>query len=212
LLSGDSAQAQKDAEGALRGHEPTFQRMALYYLTADSASLSTLRDALPIQANTLAFTNLSRALGNTGNALSEPVPTLPKWLTPQLLRPLLKAADPELAALAGYSLSLLAEPAGLEPLLSYWRSEPAGAERWDKRVYQAVAQLDDDAQVAVLEKIYAGARSGSSSTYRDTSIIKDLYWTIRGMDGPNARRLRTRIRGEVGMPFLRGEESEATPF
>ena len=212
LLSGDSAQAHKEAEGALRGHEPAFQKLALYYLTSDSASLSTLREALPIHADTLAFTKLSSALGNTANALSEPVPTLPRWLTPELLRPLLKSADPELAALAGYSLSLLAEPAGLDTLLSYWRSQPADAETWDKRVYQAIAQLDDDAQVPVLEKIYAGARSGISSKHGDTSIIKDLYWTIRGMDGLNARRLRTRIRGEVGMPVLRGEESEATPF
>jgi HEAT repeat protein/thiol-disulfide isomerase/thioredoxin len=212
LLSGDAAQAQKNAENALGGHEPPYQKLALYYLISDSASLSTLREALPIHADTGAFTKLSSALGNTANALSEPVPTLPKWLTPQLLRPLLKAADPELVALAGYCLSLLAEPAGLEPLMTYWRSQPEDAETWGKRVYQAIAQLDDDAQVPALEKIYAAARSGSSSTHGDTSIVKDLYWTIRGMDGPNARRLRTRIRGEVGMPALRGEESEATPF
>jgi HEAT repeat protein len=210
LISADSAQAEKDAEGALRGNEPMFQKLALFYLTSDSASLSSLRKALPLHANTPAFTKLTTAFGNSANTLSEPIPALPKAVTPQLLLPLLKANDPELAALAGFALALLDEPAGISPLLNYWRNQAANTQSWDKRVYQAVAQLDLDSQVPALEKIYSSARSASHSTYRDMSIVKDMYWTIRGMEGPNARRLRQRIRGEVGMPFLRGEDSEAT--
>ena len=172
----------------VRGHEPAFQKLALYYLTSDSASLSTLREALPIHADTLAFTKLSSALGNTANALSEPVPTLPSGL-------LRKYFDPCSRPLIPSWLRWRAIPCHFcragwaRPAVIILRPQPADAETWDKRVYQAIAQLDDDAQVPVLEKIYAGARSGSSSKHGDTSIIKDLYWTIRGMDGPNARRL-----------------------
>jgi hypothetical protein len=111
-------------------------------------------------------------------------------------------------ALAAYALTLLGDAGGLEPLLGYWRKRAARDGSWDKRVYQAVAQAGDDSKIYALEQIYAAARAPSGSRYQDFSIIKDLYWTIRGMDGPNARRLRQRIRNEVGMPFLRGEESE----
>jgi HEAT repeat protein/thiol-disulfide isomerase/thioredoxin len=209
LISGDSVQAEKDALDALAGHDPIFQKLALYFLLSDGTSLTSLRDALSLQANTIAFTQLSSASARTGDSLSEPVPTLSKKVTPKLLEPLLKAADPELAALAGFALTLGGERTGLEPLLSYWRQQRANNRKWDQRVYQAVAQLDDDSQIPILEKIYAGARSGGPSNNTETSTIKDLYWAIRGMDGPNARRLRAQIRGEVGMPFLRGEETEA---
>ncbi|MFI5456338.1 MAG: HEAT repeat domain-containing protein [Isosphaerales bacterium] len=214
LISGDSAQAQKEALDALRGREPAFQKLALFFLASDSTSLSTLREALHLQADTPAFAKLTAPRGYNTNALSEPIPTLPKEVTPELLRPSLKAVDPEIAALTGFALALLGDSQGLEPLLSYWRKQAAKNPSWDKRVYQAVAQLGDDSQIAALEQIYSGARSASasSSMTMDTPIIKDLYWTIRGMDGPNARRLRQRIRSEVGMPFLRGEASEATPF
>ena len=63
-------------------------------------------------------------------------------------------------------------------------------------------------QVSILERIYSHARAAGPSSSAETATIKDLYWSIRGMDGPGARRLRQRIRTEVGMPFLRGEESE----
>jgi len=210
LIAGDSAEAQQEIKGALAGREPTFQKLALAYLVADSTTFSSLREALYLRVDTPAFAALSRARSNNNNALSEPIPTLPKEVTPELLRPLLKAGDSELAALAGFGLALLGEAEGLEPLLDYWRKQPANHQTWDKRVYQAVAQLGDDSQVPALEKIYSGLRSATTTAYMDTTTIKDLYWTIRGMDGPNARRLRQRIRSEVGMPYLRGEGSEAT--
>ncbi len=116
----------------------------------------------------------------------------------------------EAAALAGFALALLGEAEGLKPLLSYRRTHPGPDEAWNQRAYQAIAQVDDDSQVPVLEQIYAKARSdNASSAHTQRFNIKDLYWTIRVMDGPNARRLRQRIRREVGMPFLRGEQSPA---
>ena len=74
-------------------------------------------------------------------------------------------------------------------------------------MYQAIAEVGDDSQVSVLEQIYASAQTAGAAPGSDRSIVKELYWTIRGMEGANARRLRKRIRDEVGMPFLRGETS-----
>jgi hypothetical protein len=207
LISGDSDPARDQVIEALRGREPTFQKPALSYLTADSASLARLRDALYLQTESPALAELAAVLSGR-DSLAEPSPTLPKAITPDMLRPLLKAADPELAALAGHALALLGGPEGLEALLGHWRRRAAKDQAWDKRVYQAVAHVGDDSKVSALEQIYAGARSAGASSYTDASVIKDLYWSIRGMDGPNARRLRQRIRNEVGMPFLRGEASE----
>jgi HEAT repeat protein len=208
LISGDSAQAQKEAFDALRGREPACQKLALSFLTSDSASLHVLRGALYLQPDASAVGGLARSFANNGDSLAEPIPTLPKGVTPEILRPLLKADDPEVAALAGYALALLGDGEGLEPLLSYWRKRTEKDQAWDKRIYQAVAQVGDDSKISALEQIYAGVRSAGRSRGMDTSVIKELYWSIRAMEGPNARRLRQRIRNEVGMPFLRGEESE----
>ncbi len=212
LIAGDSAEAHLQTTVALKGHEPAFQKLALSYLFGDSTAFNSLRDGLYLRATTPALVALAQPHVNNENTLSEPIPKLPTEVTPLLLRPMLKATDPELTALAGFALAVLGEPEGLEPLLDYWRKEPAKHQSWDKRVYQAVAQLGDDSQVPALEKIYAGLRSAAATSDMDTTTVKDLYWTIRGMEGPNARRLRQRIRSEVGMPFLRGEASETSSF
>ena len=208
LISGDSDQAKKEALDALRGREPAFQKLALAFLTSDSTSLGMLRNALNLRPETSAFSTLTRAYGSNTNSLSEPIPTLPKEVTGDVLRPLLVSGDPELAALAGYALTLLGDSEGLGPLLGYGRQRAEKDRSWDKRIYQAIAQAGDDSKVMILEQIYARARSAGASSSVDVAIVKDLYWSIRGMDGPNARRLRQRIRNDVGMPFLRGEASE----
>jgi HEAT repeat protein/thiol-disulfide isomerase/thioredoxin len=212
LLSGDAAQASKEAFDAFRGHDPDFQKIGLRFILADSAALRTLRDSLHLKMNTPAFAKLTAPHIRSADALSEPPPALPKEIDPLVLKPLVKSPDEEVAALAGFALTLLGDPEGLEPLLRHWRKLEAKNHSWDKRVYQGIAELDDDAQVGVLERIYSRARAAGPASYTEAATVKDLYWSIRGMDGPNARRLRQRIRTEVGMPALRGEESNSTPF
>ncbi len=207
LLSGDATQATKEALDAFRGHDPDFQKIGLRYILGDSASLRTLRDSLSLNMNTPAFAKLTAPGTRTADALSEPPPALPKELDPVILKPLLKSPDEELAALAGFALALLGDSEGLEPLLQYWRKLEAKNHSWDKRVYQGIAELGDDAQVNVLERIYSRARAAGPASDREAATVKDLYWSIRAMDGPNARRLRQRIRTEVGMSALRGEDS-----
>jgi hypothetical protein len=122
-------------------------------------------------------------------------PEAPKGLAPEIVRPLLNDADPKTAAAAGYLLALLEDSSGLEPLLRYWHQH-ADDDAWRKLVYRAVAALNDDSKVSLLEEIY-GAMKGSGY------YLSDFYWTIRIMDGPRALKLRKQIRHEIGMANLR---------
>jgi hypothetical protein len=207
LISLDVAGSQQEAVKALRGSEASFQKLALLFLIGDSSGLGSLREGIYLNPDTPAYAGLTQGRSVDGNTLSEPIPKLPKEVTAELLRPLLLAPDPELAALVGFAAALTGEPAGLGPLLAYWRKQRAKDPSWSKRAYQAIAEVADDSQVTVLEQIYASAQTAGAAPGTDRSIIKELYWTIRGMEGANARRLRKRIRDEVGMPFLRGETS-----
>ncbi|MGM0486661.1 MAG: hypothetical protein ACQESR_07855, partial [Planctomycetota bacterium] len=131
------------------------------------------------------------------------VPELPPELRPEHLRPLLDQDNPTLAARAGYLLVLLGEEKGLEPLLRAWRERDeenmesgvfrrAGSLK--RLVYRAIATLDDSSRIDVLREIY--------KTLDDYSI-RDFYWTIRIMSGPEVLQLRKEIRDEVGMEQLR---------
>jgi hypothetical protein len=65
----------------------------------------------------------------------------------------------------------------------------------------AVASLDDDARVPILDEVYRElTREGSER--RDTSLIRDFYSIIRPMTGPNALRLRKAISDEIGVGAL----------
>jgi hypothetical protein len=120
----------------------------------------------------------------------------PKGLQAAMLRPLLTDSDPTTVAYAGYLLALLGEPEGLEPLLRHWREHERKTESWMRLVYRAVSALGDDANVPLLEEIYRAMASD------DSSNLRDFYWTIRVLDGPNALRLRKQMRQEVGMEKL----------
>lgn len=125
-------------------------------------------------------------------------PTLadpPHGLTAEPLRALLAEEDADNAALAGYLLTLLEDPAGLPPLLARWRNQPE--DPWRKLVYRAIASLDDDEQTPLLEAIY------KSFDENDTLSVRDFYWTIRTMSGAAVRKLRDKVRAEVGMDQLR---------
>ncbi|MFW6124553.1 MAG: HEAT repeat domain-containing protein, partial [Pirellulales bacterium] len=131
------------------------------------------------------------------------VPELPPELRPDHLHPLLEQGNPTLAARAGYLLVLLGEEKGMEPLLRAWQEQDeenmeSGIFRrrgsLKRLVYRAIATLDDSSRIDVLREI--------RKTLDDYSI-RDFYWTIRIMSGPEVLRLRKEIRDEVGMKQLR---------
>ena len=105
---------------------------------------------------------------------------------------MLNDPDPDVAAAAGYLLATLGEGDGVKKLIEHWRRDKSKS--WTVPVYRAIAALDDDQQSQVLSDIYAGLESYE---------VRPFYWTIRPMHGPEALKLRKRMRDEVGMDSLR---------
>ncbi|HOQ88412.1 MAG TPA: hypothetical protein PLQ89_22135, partial [Phycisphaerae bacterium] len=104
--------------------------------------------------------------------------------------------DPRAAARAAYLLATLKDSAGLDTLIRYWREQARDDHAVRRMVYRAITALNDDSRTAVLEEVYR--------TYaKDDYWLRDFYWTIRSMSGPNVLALRKQIRDEVGMESLR---------
>jgi HEAT repeat protein/thiol-disulfide isomerase/thioredoxin len=200
LMSGDRAEGLKMSLAALAGSNPTDQLLALRFITSDFDSLTRFREGISLSTDSPVVT----AMSNRGGDDSSRLPKLPRDLKPEMVKPLLTAKDSETVARAGYTLALLEDPEGLKALLDYAIKPLSNEDSWNRMAYQAIAQAGDDTHVPVLEMIYNRLHANVDK-YGSAQNIKDLYWTIRSMDGPNARKLRKRIRHEVGMPFLRGE-------
>jgi hypothetical protein len=122
--------------------------------------------------------------------------TAPKGMPTEPLVQMLSKDDAQLAAMAGYLLATTGDPSGFKQLESYWRSHAMTDDQWRQLVYRAVAVLNDDSLTPVLEDVYRGYEKGDWA-------MRQFYWTIRTMTGPNVLKLRKRIRDEVGMDTLR---------
>jgi HEAT repeat protein len=125
----------------------------------------------------------------------------PNSLKPEMLDGLLRPApgagvDEETAAAAGYLLCLLGRPEGLAPLEKYWREHGRSDDEWRKLVARAVAALGDDALTPLLEDVYAAYE-------KEDYAVREFYWAIRPMKGPNVMALRKKMRDELGMDRLR---------
>jgi HEAT repeat protein/thiol-disulfide isomerase/thioredoxin len=121
----------------------------------------------------------------------------PEGLTAEMIRPMLADTDKEAAACAAYLLVLLGDRSAADTLFAHWREKGKDESMWQGLVYRAVAAIGDDALVPIVEEIYselaAHNRWGSA----------ELYRTIRQMKGPNALKLRKRMRDEQGADVLR---------
>ncbi|HCO22453.1 MAG TPA: hypothetical protein DIT97_05095 [Gimesia maris] len=116
------------------------------------------------------------------------------------MKPLLNSDDPQVAAYAGYLLTLLDDPDGLPVLLDYWNHSKTKDLPWARLVYRAIAYKNEISQVPLLTSIYE-QQIKPLGYYND--IPKDYYWTIRIMTGPDILELRKRIRDKYGMDRLR---------
>ncbi|MBI4581213.1 MAG: HEAT repeat domain-containing protein [Planctomycetes bacterium] len=191
LLSATRTESQKLAAAALTGTDPALARMALQYLAEGGESLRTLRGgAFYLYFQNPAFERMTVA--QTGQPIKVTAPT---GLTVEQLGPLLDNADARTAAEAAYLLATLKEPAGLDRLVAYWRQQARNDSAIKRLVYRAVAALDDDSQAPLLEEIYRTFPKGDYG-------LREFYWTIRDMSGPNLINLRKQIRDEVGMDNL----------
>jgi HEAT repeat protein len=176
------------AEAVKRLAYPQFKTVALTFLASGPSRLRRLSDRMYLEYNGAdEFDSFS-----PGKPIHVPVPPS---LTAQPLLPLLKDPNLEDQAHAGYLLCLVEHPEGLEPLLNMWRRQPSDA-YWRKLVYRAISTLGDDVRTPYLAEVY---RSYAKDHAWE---IRDFYWTIRTMDGPQILKLRKEIRDEVGMQNL----------
>jgi hypothetical protein len=192
LLAEKASQARKTALEVLRSGEAGARRTALAYLARGADSLHSFRDgSFHIESDD----NPQMFFGAVETEESV-APEVPEGLAADDLRPFLADADPALAAFAGYLLTQLGEAEGLDPLLRQWSTAGATSNVWTPLVYHALAALDDSTHVDLLVQIYEG-------TEHNAVDVRDFYWAIRSMSGPEVLRLRKRIRDEVGMDQLR---------
>src|SRR5262249_33638230 len=135
---------------ALASKEPAVRNLAATFLAMGGGRLSYLRD----EEFYLSVDN-PELYNQPHVGADQPFkPQPPKGPKPEILRPLLKDAHPRTAACAGYLLTLLEEPDGLGPLVSYWREYARADHEWQRLVARAVTALGEDEHVRILEEVY----------------------------------------------------------
>jgi HEAT repeat protein len=196
LLCASKTDGRKEAIAAIDGADPIARNLAVSYLATGAGRLAYLRG----QSLYVHVQNPSLLQGTSAGSGQPFIPDAPPGLKADTLLSLMRSADPDIAAQAGYLLTLLQRPEGLAPLVAYWREHGKSEDVWRTLVCQAVVALGDDRNVSILAEIYRGLLEAREPYHYQ---IKEFYWTIRGLDGPNALALRKRIRQDVGMEHLR---------
>lgn len=190
----DPQEARAEATAALVSGDRLRTASSLTVLALEQSALqnSTI-EGFPLPANQFARMDIERD--------KPPVrPPLPEELTADVVRPLLESSDRTAALLARYILAIQGEQVDLGPLIAHWRAQGSPdyrAPRWDRLVYEAVAERNSPSDVLVLEEVYRFIQAEHGQ-----SQLRDFYWTIRTMTGPEVLALRKRIRTEVGMGNL----------
>jgi hypothetical protein len=191
LMHEQSGKASKMALAGLKSDNENVRNVSLRFLAGDTGELS----HLPGGRFSLMGPNWSRPTASAGPEVS--LPEAPKGLSAEMLAPFAESSDPAVSANAAYLLALLNDGEKIDRLIDEWRRHPED-DNLQRLVYRAVAVLDDASRVPVLVTIYELLHKSQENTQ-----IKELYWTIRTMSGPDALALRKRIRDEVGMDQLR---------
>jgi hypothetical protein len=185
LVTQPADEARRAAIAALEAENAARKRLALTYLIQGSNELRVLAGGFFLSGD---FDQPTVFESNTNDRPIVPKP--PAGVKAEHVRGLLADKDPEVAARAGYVLALLGEPAGLEPLLRYWRQQAKNRsyDDWNKFVYRAVAVSDDPKYIPVLREIY-----GKLERYE----ALEFYWTIRIMTGPEILKFRKEVRNKM---------------
>ena len=174
----------------LKENDPLRSKLALLSLTDKRDTLRILRRSLYLYLNN----DFSR-----NNYVREKTLKMPRGLELESVKPLINDENEEIAAYAGYFTVLLGDPSGMEPLLKYWRKSTANTTEENDGsinvlVYGAIASLDDPQHVPILREIHV--KLGESE-------VRNFYWTIRGMTGPEILKFRKELRDKHGMENLR---------
>jgi hypothetical protein len=111
------------------------------------------------------------------------------------LQTVMDGPDEKLGAMAGYLLALSGSKDGYHKLEAYWRAHGDEGGMWERLMWRAITVQNDDSLTPILEEIYG--KLGAQNYF-----VREFYWTIRGIKGPQILKLRKRIRDEVGMERL----------
>ncbi|MCE9546275.1 MAG: HEAT repeat domain-containing protein [Planctomycetia bacterium] len=187
-------EAQKLAIESLRKEDAQRQRIAIRMLALGPESLASLRGGhFGLQSRSRSTTYLSTRLYSSGDDNRHKPLAAPPGLKKEDVVPLLKHADPQVAAFAGYLLALFGDSRGVPLLRDQWGGQPDREDPWTRLLYQAIAASNDPQYVPMLRDIYKQLRPWDMS---------DFYWTIRALKQPEIVELRAQMRREVGMDQL----------
>jgi hypothetical protein len=191
LLAVQPSQRQRArlAIEALRSPDLQRRKLALACLTDNQQQLAVFRDKI------FSYVDIGTTSGWTDGTPIIPEP--PAGLEVAHVRPLRDDPDPLVAAQAGYLLALLGQRDGLDPLLSYWRSRDRN-DPVRRLVYRAIAVLDDSSRLADLNEI-----ADSLVDYE----LREFYWTVRIMSGPEILQFRKKLREDPRMSKSSGSYS-----
>lgn len=203
LLTRPKDEVVSFAVNGLSDKNSNIRKAAVNFLTVGTDPLRFLRGHdIHLDVNSDRMIRIGRMSGSP-DALKAFVPWVPPGLDLAVLRDLLLDSDPMVAAGAGYLLALRGDSSGIPALTRYWQ-EHAQSDwdwSWGRLLTTAVVCLDDDAKVPLLEEIYR-SMSSDERKYRFEDEVRDFYWIIRPLTGPNALQLRKTIRADVGMSNL----------
>jgi hypothetical protein len=187
LLSQPKDKAEQTAVEALS--DPEMRKVGVSYLALGGQAVYLIRKSVYLTSPALIS---DVQYGGVGQIIEVPVPA---GLNAASVEGLLSDEDPDVAGCAGYLLTILGDRRGLVPLVRALESHGFEDDNWRKLAYRAISKLDDDSQTPTLQRIY-------ESFAKQTWEIREFYWTIRAMHGPNVLKLRKRIRDEIGMQQL----------
>jgi HEAT repeat protein len=179
--------AREIAVAALAQPSAAARRIAVAYLAVGASNGSYLRGQISLDRvrNDPEDDEIFLYNGNQPIVL-----TPPKDIKPEMIRPLLKDPDEEVAAYAGYLLAMTGDREGVAPVIRYWREREKRWSLWQRLAYRSVAAVGDDSMTPLLEEIYGSFDANDYSK-------REFYWTVKSLKGANAMKFIERIKGDV---------------
>ncbi len=175
----------------LDAEEQAFAETGLVYATLQNDGLM---DVLGDSARYVSWRGHSYETSESGPI----VPEAPEGISlPQLDR-FLDHSELAVRAQAGYLRALLGDFQSLDDVIAAWEAAPHN-ELARRLAYGAISRVNDPATVPVLEQIYTQLKNDPYAQ----NEVKQLYWTIRTMTGPEILGLRKQIRTDYGADALR---------
>ena len=123
-------------------------------------------------------------------------PTLPDELTAAVIRPFLESDDPDERNAAAFLLAVRGDDSGMPVLLESWRNTE-GASFEGLMLARAIATMDRDEDIHYVAEMYEKTETDARNYFGPS-----LYWSIRRMDGEQAKELRRKMRKEFGARLM----------